>query len=695
MQIPFSLRRSRFARRILLLFLLCAFLPTLLLVGFAYQRVKSQLHEQSWVRMEKECKTYALGVLDRLVHMDNLVRLSAPALVQGQPVAHLPAFQHKQITEKFFGLGFYHPDSGLQVLHGHLDQALQISASFDQYLQATDKTTLFIGPSDILPKPLYLLIPVDEGPRRGLLVARPEESLLWGTGMHSLLPAMTEMAVYDEHGRLIAATLTSPGEQLPAHANRSQQHYLQFQYTQDQETYLASGWSLFLASHFNAPTWTVILSASVSDVLSAMVDFQYTFPLIILLVLWIVLFLALYFIRKTLTPLALLREGTKRISARDFSQPLRIASGDEFEQLANSFNSMSSQLHQQFHTLALIDQIDRAILSSLDTSIIIPRSLRLIADFFSCPRIVLAQCSAAEPNRLRLTLLTGPSRNDLTSDHALLNEDEWPQLFADVPYTILRRESFLPSFLLQTPSEDDLFLVLPLKMERRIQGALILSFPTTVELNAEGTIAQARQLADQLSIALENARLVADLEQLSIGAVEALARTVDAKSKWTAGHSERVAELAVRIGRAMQCGKGLLDHLHRGGLLHDIGKIGIPIAILDKPGKLDEQEYATIKTHPELGGKIIEPIQPYQEVVPIIVQHHERFDGKGYPQGLAGEAINLGARILCLADVYDALISQRPYRDGWVKEQALDFIRENSGSMFDPQVVDAFFSLEG
>ncbi len=693
MQIPFSLRSSRFARRILLLFLLCAFLPTLLLVGFAYQRVKKQLYEQSWVRMEKECKTYALGIFDRLAHMDNLARLAAPSLSTGLPVAQLPAFQQRQIAEKFSGLGLYRPGSGLEVLHGHLDQALQLSASFDSYLQVADKTTLFIGPSDILPKPIYLLVPVEEGSRRGLLVARPEESLLWGTGMHSLLPAMTEMAVYDHTGSLIAATLTSPGEQLPSHANRSQSRYLQFEYSQDHTSYLASGWSLFLTSHFNAATWTVILSASVSDVLSAMLNFQYTFPLIILLTLWIVLFLALYFIRRTLTPLAMLREGTKRISARDFTQPLRIASGDEFEQLADSFNSMASQLHQQFNTLALIDQIDRAILSSLDASVIIPRSLRLIADFFSCSRIILARCSTADPYRLLLTILSGTSRNDLTTDHAVLDEKEWSGIFADVPHAILSWQAFPPSFH-QHDSVQGEVLVLPLKMERRIQGALLLEFATLTDSATNGRIAQARQLADQLSIALENARLVADLEQLSIGAVEALARTVDAKSKWTSGHSERVAELAIRIGQAMHCGRHLLDQLHRGGLLHDIGKIGIPIAILDKPGRLDEEEYNTIKTHPELGGKILEPIQPYQEIIPIIVQHHERFDGKGYPKGLAGEAISLGARILALADVYDALISQRPYRSGWVKEQALGFIRDNTGSMFDPQVAEAFFSLE-
>ncbi|MGE4560768.1 MAG: HD domain-containing phosphohydrolase, partial [Desulfobulbus sp.] len=240
----------------------------------------------------------------------------------------------------------------------------------------------------------------------------------------------------------------------------------------------------------------------------------------------------------------------------------------------------------------------------------------------------------------------------------------------------------------------DTFLFLPLKADHTVQGALILQLSPEFFDRHPKAVSQARQIADQLAIALANARLVSNLEQLSIGAVEALARTVDAKSRWTSGHSERVADLAVKIGRAMHCDDKLLEQLLRGGLLHDIGKIGIPVAILDKPGKLDDQEYVTIKKHPHIGGQILEPIQPYQDVIPMIVQHHERFDGKGYPDGLSGEDICFGARVLCVADVYDALISQRPYRQGWVKEEVLKFMRDNSGIMFDPRVVEAFLSLD-
>lgn len=694
MKLRISVLNSRFGRRIFLLFLLCAFLPTTLLIGYSYQRVKEQLYDHSWLRMEKECKGYAMGLMDRFHHMDNLLRLYAPSLTDAQTTTQLPDAPREQIAAMFSGLGVYRPESGMQVLHGHLDQAVGNADAFKQILQQSDKTTIYSGESEILPKPVYLLVPFRNGEQRGLLVARPEESWFWGIGKYNILPAMTEMAVYNERGTLISATLTSPGPDLPANANRSHTgNYLQFEYRQDDETYLASGWSLFLPSQFNAQTWTIILSASTTDVLGAMLEFKHSYPLMILLAFWVVLFLSLFFIRKTLTPLAILQEGTRRIGAKDFESRVEINSGDEFEQLADSFNIMTGQLHKQFQTIALIDEIDRSILSSLDPSVIIPRSLRMIAELFSCRVIILAQCATADPNQLRLTVLEGSHRNNLAHENFQLSNEEAALLFSGEPFAVLRREKFLPSFLKDKATVNS-FLFLPLEADRRVKGALIMDFQEHNGGDIQEKTAQGRQIADQLAIALSNARLVSDLEQLSIGTVEALARTVDAKSKWTAGHSERVADLAVRIGQVMRCDDELLEQLFRGGLLHDIGKIGIPLAVLDKPGKLDDEEYNTIKTHPAIGGKILEPIQVYKDVLPLIVQHHERFDGKGYPEGLAGEEISIGARILCVADVYDALISQRPYRQGWVKENVLNFMRENRGIMFDPHVVDAFFSLD-
>jgi putative nucleotidyltransferase with HDIG domain len=177
------------------------------------------------------------------------------------------------------------------------------------------------------------------------------------------------------------------------------------------------------------------------------------------------------------------------------------------------------------------------------------------------------------------------------------------------------------------------------------------------------------------------------------GALQALARAVDAKSAWTAGHSERVAELALKIGKSLNLNSNSIENLQRAAFLHDIGKIGVPLAVLDKPSKLSEEEFHLIKRHPGLGAKIIQPINAFKTITPMIAQHHERFDGKGYPVGLAGEEIHQGARILAVADVYDALSSDRPYRKGMVIEATLELIQKEAGGQFDPEMVEALLKV--
>jgi len=693
MQIGISFFKSRIARRFFILFLGCAFLPLAILIGYSFQRVENQLYEQSTLRMEKDCRVFGMALMDRLVHMNNLIQIYAAHLAGGQSPVDASNTLHDQVTPLFVGLGLYKTGSGLETLSGRIDLEPDV-ALFDHLLQRQGRSTIYTRKTETSSRTVFLLVPFTVAGSQCLFVAQPESSFLWGVGVNSMLPSMTELAVYDEKGQLITATQISPGPALPAMASRSDnRNYLRFEYQKDGETYLASGWALFLKSQFEAQTWTIILSGTRTNMLGSALQFKRTFSLIIILVLWSILFLSLFFIRKTLTPLAILQQGTERVGNKDFNSRVEIDSGDEFEQLAESFNSMTSQLNKQFKTLALIDEIDRSILSSLDSSVIIPLSLRMISEFFSDHLIMLAQRTPGDLHRLRLTILTGGHHNDIAEEYVLLSSEEQEMLFTGESFEVLSRDITLPRFLTGRGTSDS-FLFLPLDRERQVIGALILEFNTSDGQNSVEQIGQARQLADQLGIALANARLVSDLERLSIGTVEALARTVDAKSKWTAGHSERVAELAVKIGEAMDWSKERLESLFRAGLLHDIGKIGIPIVILDKPGKLSEEEYDTIKTHPTLGGKILEPIQVYKDILPLIVQHHEHFDGKGYPEGLSGEDIDIGARILCVADVYDALISQRPYRDGWVKENVLSFMREKRGTMFDPGVVDVFLSMD-
>lgn len=161
----------------------------------------------------------------------------------------------------------------------------------------------------------------------------------------------------------------------------------------------------------------------------------------------------------------------------------------------------------------------------------------------------------------------------------------------------------------------------------------------------------------------------------------------------TAGHTQRVTELTLKLARKLGLPEEDLEHLRRGAILHDVGKLGVPDAVLLKPGKLSEEEWALMRKHPTLAHQWLSGIPFLRKALAIPYAHHERWDGSGYPRGLKGEAIPLEARIFAVIDVYDALTSDRPYRPAWSREKALEYIREQSAKQFDPQVVEAFFEL--
>lgn len=175
--------------------------------------------------------------------------------------------------------------------------------------------------------------------------------------------------------------------------------------------------------------------------------------------------------------------------------------------------------------------------------------------------------------------------------------------------------------------------------------------------------------------------------------VEALATAMDAKSTFTSGHSERVAELSVSLAKGMGLSLTEQARIHIGAHLHDIGKIGIPDAILNKPGKLTDTEFGLIRQHPEIGHNIVGKVRILRSVADIVRHHHERFDGSGYPDGLQGEKISLGSRIVAVADAFDAMISTRTYRPALSFDETMNEIRRCRGCQFDPDVVDVLMTL--
>ena len=183
------------------------------------------------------------------------------------------------------------------------------------------------------------------------------------------------------------------------------------------------------------------------------------------------------------------------------------------------------------------------------------------------------------------------------------------------------------------------------------------------------------------------------LEQSYLDTIQTLRYTVEAKDPYTRGHSDRVSEYSVLIGRTLDLPEEQINILRVGGLFHDIGKIGVPDSVLLKDAKLTDEEYAQIKKHPTIGAHILSTATTFQDILPIVKHHHERYDGKGYPSGLAGEDIPYLARIVAVADTFDAMTSKRPYRDALPIERVKEEFIKGMGTQWDPSITDTFLQL--
>lgn len=201
-------------------------------------------------------------------------------------------------------------------------------------------------------------------------------------------------------------------------------------------------------------------------------------------------------------------------------------------------------------------------------------------------------------------------------------------------------------------------------------------------------------LGDRAATSLENALLFADLENTFRQTIQGLALALETKDAYTHGHSENVTRLCEATAVQMGMDPAFCAHLHQSAVLHDIGKIGISSSILNKPGRLTADEYEIIKSHPRMGRRILEPISFLKGAAPVVYHHHERWDGGGYPEGLSGEEIPLASRIMAVADTYDAMTSDRAYRQGLSREEATAEIRRCSGAQFDPECARAFLAAQ-
>jgi len=263
-------------------------------------------------------------------------------------------------------------------------------------------------------------------------------------------------------------------------------------------------------------------------------------------------------------------------------------------------------------------------------------------------------------------------------------------------------DDVLPGTTIISNGDDDISnqfgpatIIEPILNDGTVIGVLIAASKQGDDCSASSVdIKLLSATATQLGIFLENALLYEDLNATFLGTLEALTTSIDAKDKYTCGHSQRVALLTAQLADAAGLDADQVDRFRIAGLVHDIGKIGVPEHVLTKEGDLTEEEFHAIQKHPEIGARILRDIPQMEDILGGVLHHHEKHDGGGYPHGLAGNDIPLVARMISLADAFDAMSSSRTYRNAMTRQSVLDEMKRVSGMQFDPELADIFFHLD-
>jgi PAS domain S-box-containing protein/putative nucleotidyltransferase with HDIG domain len=365
-----------------------------------------------------------------------------------------------------------------------------------------------------------------------------------------------------------------------------------------------------------------------------------------------------------------------------------------------TIEALNATLTKRLTHLDALRQIDIAITSSLDLEVTLEHLVTQVQRTLEVDAVDIFLYDAAL-NRLQWKASTAAGVQG--SDRARMAQRSFG------PLALEREPTFMPTLQnanLSPETKQTLLAegfvslyALPLVAQGQCQGLLALFHRSPLETDSDWRdFAQA--LALQAAIAISSARLLEHLQRanadLALAYDETIAgwsRALDLKDEETAGHSQRVTDLTLRLAERLGMRSADLVHVKRGALLHDIGKMGVPDAILLKPGKLTPDEWEIMKSHTTFAYELLSPIRFLRQALDIPYAHHEKWDGSGYPRGLKGNEIPLAARIFAVVDVYDALTSDRPYRSAWREEEALAHIEEQAGRHFDPQVVEAFMAL--
>uniref|UniRef100_C6E2X8 Metal dependent phosphohydrolase n=1 Tax=Geobacter sp. (strain M21) TaxID=443144 RepID=C6E2X8_GEOSM len=679
------------------LFVACALLPVCALALLSLRQVAENTRNESRVLLRHTSKNAAMAIHQVLLMLQTDLRAQASSAAGMPSVSGGDERQRVKTSaqERFQAVTMFSGQKARNIF-GDTCPTPPLTAATRKHL-ADGNMLMFFQETGNGPSRIFIATSLDNNPERFLLVGEVKASYLWEVVGYTVPPRIS-ICILDPAGKALFSSVTP----VPAFIDRVKTELRRstiggFEARQEKRSYLVSYWQLFLESSFCAAPLTVVTSQSTHDAYLSFGKFAHTFYLVVSLTLLVVIFISSRQIRRNLLPLTILKEGAQQISQGDFDHKVTIDSDDEFARLADSFNEMSDHLKMHFYILTETSLIVRKVLSGRNNEEIVEAVLTNLHAIIPCDWVCVSLMHPMiKDMTVNFSSRCAPENSAaIKQSVAVLKSQEMSMLHKNVDsLEVAVGGKQFSAFLAPIAEEGarDAFLV-PVFFKKSLYAVLTLGYRQKPEHVREDLL-RARQIADQIAIALENVRLIEELNLLNLGTIRALANAVDAKSPWTSGHSLRVTNIALNIGKELGLSAAELETLHRGGLFHDIGKIGVPESILDKPGKLTEEEFVTIRKHPEIGVEIISPVEAYRKLIPIVLQHHEWFNGNGYPNGLAGDAISPLARILAVADVYDALISDRPYRQGWEFEQVMSYLEKSSGTQFDPVVIQAVLSMK-
>jgi putative nucleotidyltransferase with HDIG domain len=668
---PFRLHdfRTVVGRRILLLFVICALVPTGWMAIETYRRVASQLANQAEAHVRSTTRSAGMALLDRLQlaasELDLVAQISAIA------PAVRPTIPRLRVLTSVERLA---TDGVREVLYGTPSMSIpRASADGGNSLMLAIEDTPG-GPRIRLGLPqsggtLWATLDTDSllatarlhvaaQPPYGpcLIVARLQ------IGCPSALPAaltdeLTGAYVAQRHGSL--TPIDGPiANGLPA---------------------LTGSWKAFLRGYDTADPWLLVVSLDRRELLADADRFRWIYPRILILALALVVGLSTMQIRRNLRPLEALTAAADRFGRGSLDTRVDITSDDEFGAVGRAFNAMARQLRNQLKALGALHRFDSTVLANPARETIVDAVLDHGA-----------QGVGADAAAVWLRTQGGGVVHAAMAGNASGKQRE-PMREPELPMTAHEVSDVTPAWLRALPpfSVEPFKRFLTLRVGSDADAGAIVLASYDADAFPVGTHDTVLQLRNQVSIALSAVKQVERLEQAHAGALAALSRSVDLASPWTAGHSERVAALSLAMGRHLGLARPDLDHLQSAALLHDIGKIGVPAAILDLPVGLRPEQVERLREHVPLGGRILEPIPAFSDILPVVLQHHEHWDGTGYPAGLSGSDIHPLARIVSVANAFDGLTSEQPDRPPLDAAAALDRIAARAGTAYEPAAVHA------